>query len=71
MLMVILLGSFFGKKDSWNRKQNNMTFFSKEEVLNLFEDFEIISFFEKDENGKTVLGKEKHWNIFYVIAKKM
>lgn len=71
MLMVILLGSFLGKKDSWNRKQNNMTFFSKEEVLNLFEDFEIISFFEKDENGKTVLGKEKHWNIFYVIAKKM
>lgn len=68
--MVISFGSFFGKKDSWNLKNNNMKFFDKEEVYTLFEDFEIICFYEKDEDGTTAIGKKKHWHIYYVIAKK-
>ena len=47
-----------------------MTFFSKEEVLNLFKSFEIINFGEMEKDGKTALGKEKHWHIINVIAKK-
>ena len=48
-----------------------MTFFSKDKVLELFKEFKIIYFNEKDEYGKTALGKKKHWNIFYVMARKI
>ena len=48
-----------------------MTFFSKDKVLKLLKEFKIIYFNEKDEDGKTALGKKKHWNIFYVMAKKI
>ena len=48
-----------------------MVFLTKEQVLSLFKDiFEIIEFNEVEKNGKTGLGKIKHWHIYNVIAKK-
>lgn len=48
-----------------------MVFLTKEQVLSLFKDtFEIIEFNEIEKNGKTALGKIKHWHIYNVIAKK-
>ena len=48
-----------------------MVFLSKEQVIDLFKDsFEIIYFNEIEKDGKTGLGKMKHWHIFVVIAKK-
>lgn len=47
-----------------------MVFLSKEQVLNLFDEFEIIYFQENEKDEKTVLGKIKHWHIFDIIAKK-
>ena len=42
-----------------------MVFLSKEQVLELFENsFEIIDFNEIEKNGKTGLGKTKHWHIY-------
>ncbi len=63
------VGNFFGKNDSWSKK-TNMTFFTKKEVLNLFSSFEIINFLEIEKDDKTALGKQKHWHIFDIIAKK-
>ena len=48
-----------------------MTFLTKEQVLDLFKDFEIIEFKENEKDGKTGLGKIKHWHTFNVIAKKV
>ena len=48
-----------------------MVFLSKEQVLNLFEKFEIIQFEENEKDGKTGLGKIKHWHTFDIIAKKI
>ena len=42
----------------------------KEDVLKLFEDFDIINFKEVERDGKTGLGKIKHWHTFEIIAKK-
>ena len=42
----------------------------KEEVLKLFENFDIVSFNEVERDGKTGLGKIKHWHTFEIIAKK-
>ena len=47
-----------------------MVFLEKEEVLKLFEQFEIILFEEVEKDGRTGLGKMKHWHIYEVIAKK-
>ena len=63
------VGNFFGIKDTWANSPN-MTFFTKEEVIELFSSFEIINFKEVEKNGKTALGVEKHWHVFNVIAKK-
>ena len=48
-----------------------MVFLTKEQVLNLFkESFELIHFNEVEKDGKTGVGKMKHWHIYNAIAKK-
>jgi hypothetical protein len=65
------VGNFFGLKDSWVNIKEQMVFLSKEQVLELFEDsFEIVHFNEVEKDGKTGLGKMKHWHIYNVIARK-
>ena len=58
-------------RDSWVNIKEQMVFLSKEQVLELFkESFDIIEFNEVEKDGKTGLGKMKHWHIYNVIAKK-
>ena len=58
-------------RDSWVNIKEQMVYLSKEQVLELFKDsFEIIEFNEVEKDGKTGLGKMKHWHIYNVIAKK-
>lgn len=71
MLDGYFVGNFFGLKDSWAEIKPRMVFLSKEQVLNLFEKFEIIQFEENEKDGKTGLGKIKHWHTFDIIAKKI
>ena len=47
-----------------------MVFLLKEEVLELFKNFDIIHFKEIEEDKKTALGVMKHWHIYDVIVKK-
>ena len=47
-----------------------MIFLEKKDVLKLFEQFDIIKFEEVERDGKTGLGKMKHWHTFEIIAKK-
>ena len=47
-----------------------MVFLSREQVLELFSQFEIIYFNENEEDKKTGMGKLKHWHTFDVIARK-
>ena len=57
--------------DAWAETKKQMVFLTKEQVLDLFkESFEIIHFNEIEKDGKTGLGKMKHWHIYNVIAKK-
>ena len=64
------VGNFFGMNDSWNGVKTEMMFLSKEQVMELFKEFEIIIFREIEKDALTGLGKMKHWHIFDVIAKK-
>ena len=46
-----------------------MTFFSKNQVCELFKNFDILNFKEVEVDKRTGLGELKHWHIFHVIAK--
>ena len=48
-----------------------MVFLTKQQILDLFkESFEIVHFNELEKDGKTGLGKTKHWHIYNVIARR-
>lgn len=64
------VGNFLGINDSWSKYKFNMTFFTKNQVMDLFKEFEIIKFDEIGKDALTGLGKMKHWHIFNVIAKR-
>ncbi len=64
------VGNFFGLNDTWKETKKHMVFLSKEQVLNLFKDFEIIEFNHIEKDSYTALNKLKHWDIYNVIAKR-
>lgn len=65
------VGNFLGDKDEWKIAKEKMTFLTKDQVMELFRNFEIVEFKEVEKDGLTGLGKMKHWHIFNVIAKKI
>lgn len=65
----VFCGQFFGINDTWANKET-MTFHTKQQVEELFEDMDVIQLNEKEENGRTAAGISKHWHVFHVIAKK-
>ena len=64
------VGNFFGTNDGWNGIKKEMIFLSREQIMELFNEFEIILFKETEKDALTGLEKMKHWHIFDVIAKK-
>ena len=62
-------GQLFGVHDSW-AVNADMTFHTEKQVRVLFENFEIESFHEMDEDGEAASGP-KHWHVFTVIARKV
>lgn len=67
----VFAGDFLGIKDDWASEHVCPTIaFRKDQVMDLFNSFDIIEFFERDERGNTQIGKEKHWHIYSVLAIK-
>jgi Trans-aconitate methyltransferase len=68
----IFAGQFFGPHDEWvARSEKPLLGHSREDLKELFKDFEIIEIQEQDSEGKTADGSIKHWHIFDVIARKL
>lgn len=61
-------GQFFGKQDSWTDIEI-MSFFERDELLELFSDFEIEYFAEEEKDAPSGAGP-RHWHIYHIIAKK-
>lgn len=53
------------------KQKKDMKFLTKEEVLDLFEEFEIKNFKEIEKNGMPGMEKIKYWHTFNVIAQKI
>lgn len=65
------IGNLLGDKDSWKKlKNNSMMFFSREEIVNLFKEYEILFLKENESDGQTISGKPKHWHSFLIKARK-
>lgn len=65
-------GHFFGLnyQGFTEKEMKQMTFFTKEEILNLLQDFDIEFFQEVEEDSKSGTGKAIHSHIFEVIVQK-
>jgi len=67
----VFAGDFMGLKDDWARGHSSpITALSKDQVMMLFEDFDLLEFHERDETGETRVGVSKHWHTYSVIAIK-
>ena len=67
----VFAGDFMGLNDSWALGYRTpTTSMNRSEVEALFNIFEIVRFHERDEIGKTTIGKTKHWHTFSVVAIK-
>lgn len=67
----VFVGTFFGIKDSWNNETGTVeNFQTKEELLEMFEDFELLEFLEEEDDKSAVNEKLKHWHTFHITAKK-
>lgn len=67
----VFAGDFMGINDSWaSNYRSPTTPLTEAQVAKLFTNFEINKFNERDEKGKTSLGKVKHWHLFSVVAVK-
>ncbi|SON52918.1 class I SAM-dependent methyltransferase [Vibrio tapetis] len=67
----VFSGDFLGIDDSWVLEGNHQTNpISRLQIEDLFSDFQIIQFDERNELGKTALGREKHWHTYSVVAVK-
>lgn len=64
------VGNFIGEKDSWNSPYFNFTILNEDKIINMFKEFELLYFEEIEKDSQTVLGCDKHWHIYNVIAKK-
>lgn len=67
----VFSGDFMGLRDSWASNYRTCTNpLSEQAVRDLFVDFELLEFKERDEQGMTAIGKSKHWHTCSVIAIK-
>jgi tellurite methyltransferase len=62
-------GHLFGDRDEWS-DEDDMTFQTRAEAEALFSRLEVELFDEVEEDGPTAVGKQKHWHLFHVVARR-
>ncbi|MFD2176891.1 class I SAM-dependent methyltransferase [Veronia pacifica] len=67
----VFFGQILGDQDSWESNEKRLiSRFSRHEVETMLSDFDIITFDEKRDKGKTAVGREKYWHFFTFLAVK-
>ena len=65
----LFCGQLFGVDDDWNYR-NDMNFHTKEDVKEIFSNFNFILFEEVNEDSTIADGSPKHWHLFHIVASK-
>ncbi len=72
----VFSGNFLGIHDEWNQEGASMSFLTKNELEDLFKNFDIKKLTEIEKEGTTAMSeisgiqKTKHWHMFRIIAVK-
>ena len=66
----IFCGNFLGRRDDW-AKSPEITALSKRELKKMLKGFQVLLFVEREDDLGTLTGKEKHWHLYSVIARKI
>lgn len=61
-------GTLFGVRDGWAGTES-MTFHTREQVDALLGGFRVEMLVEHEHDGKTALGRPKHWHTFQIVAR--
>lgn len=64
----LFAGHFFGERDDWATQ--GLTIHSSAQVETLLHGWQVIALEEIDRRGKTAVGREKHWHLFSVVARR-
>jgi tellurite methyltransferase len=62
-------GQLFGDRDGWS-DEDDLTFQTRAEMEALLASLEIERLDEIEEDGSTATGRDKHWHLFHVVARK-
>jgi len=62
-------GNLFGEKDEWSQMPG-VTFVTRDQIDELFRDFEIEYLREQHQEGQSVLTETKMWHLFEIVARK-
>jgi SAM-dependent methyltransferase len=62
-------GHLFGDRDGWSGEEE-MTFRTRGQVEGLLASLEVERLDEIEEDGKTATGKDKHWHLFHIVARR-
>ena len=66
----ILCGTILGDRDEWADSRPLMTFLTVSDCRELFRNFRILEFEEKEYSGFNVVGMPKHWHVFQFLLGK-
>ncbi len=69
----IFCGHFMGPNDSWARMGwGDLSVHTHTQLTALFEqDYRVLDIYEHEADGATLLGREKHWHTYSVLAQKV
>ncbi len=62
-------GQLFGERDEWAGNAG-LTIHTRADVEKRLQGLEIERLDEEDADGKTAVGKAKHWHIFHIVARR-
>jgi hypothetical protein len=63
-------GQLFGERDGW-AQEPALSFQRRAEIEQMLHAFQLERFDEIEEDGKTAIGKPKHWHVFHIVARKL
>lgn len=69
----VFCGHFMGPNDTWAKMgRGDLSIHSYADIQALFNDqFQIIDIAEHNTEGKTLLGKSKHWHVYSIVTQKI
>ncbi|HCF2593837.1 TPA: class I SAM-dependent methyltransferase [Pseudomonas aeruginosa] len=64
----LFAGHLFGERDQW--RERGLTLHSREQAQALLGDCQVLQFEELEWQGRTALGRDKHWHLFAIVARR-